>query len=258
MTTAAGRWRDELAAWAIPEPILAASPESPWSFPVELFRVAARAPDLDTPSRRRALESLPPDGVVLDVGCGGGTAALALVPPAGRLVGVDPSAELLTEFATAAEQAGISHEEVLGMWPEAAGDVPVTDVVVCHHVIYNVPDLAAFAQALTSRARHRVVLELTERHPMTSTSRLWKHFHGLDRPTGPDAGLAAAALAEAGLPANLERFSRPARPVPREVMVAATRRRLCLPTERDAEVDRELGPGLDFGDREMACLWWNA
>ncbi|MDP9241458.1 MAG: SAM-dependent methyltransferase, partial [Actinomycetota bacterium] len=89
--SAADQWRDELASWAIPDEILAAASESPWGFPVELFRVAdAVEPSMpDTPSRRRALEALPAGGSVLDVGCGGGAASLALAPPAGRLVGVD-------------------------------------------------------------------------------------------------------------------------------------------------------------------------
>src|SRR3954468_24194750 len=77
---AAERWRDELSAWAIPPDILAAAPEPPWGFPVELFRADAESPD--TPSRDAALAALPDGGTVLDVGCGGGGASLALVPPA--------------------------------------------------------------------------------------------------------------------------------------------------------------------------------
>ena len=33
MTAAARRWADQLAAWAIPDEILATAPESPWSLP---------------------------------------------------------------------------------------------------------------------------------------------------------------------------------------------------------------------------------
>ena len=70
MTDAAERWQAELAGWAIPDEILAQAPESPWGFPPELF--AAPPDPIDTPSRDRALEALPPGGSVLDVGCGGG------------------------------------------------------------------------------------------------------------------------------------------------------------------------------------------
>jgi len=206
---------------------------------------------------RRAQEALPAGGSVLDVGCGGGTAALALVPPAGRLVGVDPSPELLAAFASAAEAVGVAHQEVLGAWPQAAAHVLPADLVICHHVVYNVPDLAAFASALAGRTRGRVVLELTDRHALAWTNRMWQHFHGLDRPTGPTADLAAAVLAEAGIAATLELFTRPARPVPRDVLVAVTRRRLCLPAGRDAEVDKALSSEPPPSARSLACLWWD-
>ncbi|MEP6696956.1 MAG: class I SAM-dependent methyltransferase [Pseudonocardiales bacterium] len=254
---AAQRWREELAAWAIPEEILAAAPESPWGFPVELFRVSEASAPPETPSRRRALEALPEGGSVLDVGCGGGAASLALLPRAARLVGVDPSADLLAEFAAAADRRGVRHEEVLGRWPDSAGAVEWADVVVCHHVTYNVPALATFANALADRARRRVVVEMTDRHPMTSTSDLWRHFHGITRPSGPDVALAVAVLADAGIPVNEEPFQRPARDLPRAVVVAATRRRLCLTSDRDGEIDAVLPRDYTFPARTATCLWWD-
>lgn len=256
--SAASQWRAELASWAIPDDILAAAPESPWGFPVELFGVADAPATIDTPSWRRALSALPAGGSVLDVGCGGGAASLSLTPPAGRLVGVDPSADLLAEFAATAQRRGVPAEAVLGAWPAAAAEVGTADVVVCHHVTYNIPDLAAFAHALTDKARHRVVIEMTDRHPMTSSSPLWEHFHSITRPTGPDAALAAAVLADAGIAANVERFERPGRDVPRQVVVAMTRRRLCLPADRDAEIDAALGPDYVFPSRSTTCLWWDS
>ncbi len=257
MTAAADQWRTELASWVIPDDILAAAPESPWGFPVDLFRVAEPS-TADTPSRRRATDALPAGGSVLDVGCGGGAASLALVPPAGRLVGIDPSPGLLAEFAASADRAGVAHAQVLGAWPAAAPEVETADVVVCHHVTYNIPDLADFAHALTGKARHRVVIEMTDRHPMTSTNELWQRFHCLTRPTGPDATLAAAVLADAGIAATVERFERPARDIPRQVVVAATRRRLCLPADRDPEIDNLLGADHTFPSRATTCLWWDA
>ncbi len=161
---AADRWRRELAGWAVPAEILAGAPESPWGFPVEFLRFSGQS-GADSPSRRRALELLPVGGSVLDVGCGGGQGALSLVPPAGLVIGVDEAAEQLGEFAAAADRIGVAHQEVPGRWPDVAAAVPEADVVVCHHVAYNVPELAGFARALTGHARRRVVLELTERHP---------------------------------------------------------------------------------------------
>ena len=254
MTTAAERWRDELAAWAIPEPILAAAPESPWGFPVELFH--ARPEAVDSPSRARALARLPAGGSVLDVGCGGGTASFALVPPAGLVVGVDSSEAMLRDFADTATARGVAHQELLGAWPQVASEAPAADGVVCHHVFYNVPELGPFVAALSAHARRRVVVELTDRHPLVDTAPLWRHFHGIDRPDGPTAAVAADALEEAGLTVHRERWTRPPRDVPREVYVRLNRRRLCLPESAEPEVDRAMGDRSSW-PREVVTLWWD-
>jgi SAM-dependent methyltransferase len=240
------RWRAELEGWAIPEEILARAPESPWGFPVGLFRaraVQARA-QRPSPSSQTALRLLPPGGTVLDVGAGGGAASLPLAGRAGRIVAVDESPAMLEAFRAAARDAGVAAETVEGRWPDVAGEVRPADVVVCQDVLYNVPDLAPFALALTSHARTRVVVELTVRHPLSSLAPLWRRFHGLERPQGPSADDAEAALRALGLrvdrqdwtvryPGSFERF---------EDLVAFTRRRLCLPAERDPEIAEALAP----------------
>src|SRR5256885_596520 len=104
--SAAQGWRRALADWAIPEEILAAAPESPWTFPVELFaRRADAAPDAPTVSNRKALEALHEGGAVLDVGCGAGAASLPLARRAGMLTGVDSSDGMLEAFRERAERA---------------------------------------------------------------------------------------------------------------------------------------------------------
>ncbi|MGH9303272.1 MAG: methyltransferase domain-containing protein [Acidimicrobiales bacterium] len=256
MGVAAQRWRDELAAWVIPAEILKNAPASPWGFPVELFRAEPEHSGPDV-SRDVALERLPDKGSVLDVGCGGGSAGLALAPPAGYVVGLDESQAMTTEMAAAATAAGVAHETIEARWPDGAPAAPVTDVVVCHHVAYNVADLAPFAVTLAEHARLRVVMELTARHPLVATAPLWQRFHGLDRPSGPRAELAVEVLAEAGIVATMRRWRRPARRVDHDILVTFTRRRLCLPAERDAEVDEALGPDATFSDRDMVTLFWD-
>ena len=169
--TAAERWASELAAWAIPDHIMAQAPESPWVFTPALFRAPAE-PGPDTPSRLRALQALPDRGSVLDVGCGGGAAGLALVPPAARVTGFDQSEELLALFTERASELGGEQETVQGSWPDDAALVGPADVVVCHHVAYNVPRLGAFAGELTSHARARVVMELSGQHPRAGVNHL--------------------------------------------------------------------------------------
>jgi SAM-dependent methyltransferase len=251
----AERWRDELAAWAIPERILAAAPESPYGFPVGLF--LADAEPVDTPSRRRALDALQDGGTVLDVGCGGGRASLALVPPATRVVGVDSSPEMLTAYADAAAARGVDHAEVDGSWPEAAARAGSADVVLAHHVFYNVPDLRRFVAALTAAAHRRVVVELTGKHPWVATRELWRRFHDLDRPEGPSADLAVAVLRSEGIAVEVERWEAAARPSSRQQAVTLVRRRLCLPADAEPDVDAALPADYELIPREVVTLWWD-
>jgi SAM-dependent methyltransferase len=255
---AARRWAEQLALWAIPDEILAQAPESPWGFPPELF--AAPVQPADTPSRRRALEALPDGGSVLDVGAGAGAAGLALVPPAGRLTAVDQSPTMLETLVAGARARGVKATAVTGTWPEVADRVGVADVVVCHHVLYNVADAVPFVAALTDHARRRVVLEITTVHPQAGLNYLWRHFHGLDRPEGPGVEDAIALLREAGLEPGVERFERPPRSghLDRQTHVAFVRRRLCLDRRADPEVDRLLPPGAGLPATGATCLWWDA
>ena len=253
---ALARWREQLDGWAIPTEILTAAPESPWGFPVGLFRSRARRAGSGpaTPSNREAARHLPAGGSVLDVGAGGGAASLPLADLAGRLVAVDESADMVAAFLAAAEAAGVPASGVKGHWPEVAGRVDPADVVVCHHVLYNVADLAPFADALTGHARRRVVAELTERHPLAGLAPLWRRFHDLDRPNGPTADDAVAALEALGLQVarqdweSQDRFGFD----DFDELVAFTRRRLCLPAERDPEVATAL---LEEGTRQVDGVW---
>lgn len=260
MPDTASFWADALAAWAIPPEMLEAAPESPWGFPVGLFAKATRRTlaSPPSPSRRRALEALPEGATVLDVGTGSGSAALPLAPPAALLVGVDESAGMLGQFASSAAERGVEARTIEGRWPDVESQAPVADVVTCHHVLYNVADLAPFATALTAHARHRVVVEITATHPQSDRSPLWKALHGIDRPTSPTAADAAAVLQELGLDVGSEAFERGALwdEADRSEMVAFTRRRLCLRPERDAEVEALMGAVADRPPRQLVTLWW--
>jgi hypothetical protein len=136
--------------------------------------------------------------------------------------------------------------------------VPPADVVVAADVVYNVPDIAAFVAALTDHARRRVVVELGDRHPWTSMRGLWQHFHGQDRPTGPSAELFGEVLAELGVAARSVRESRPDpwQDAPDDVVLAFTRRRLCLPVEREPEVAEAMRRFGDDRPRTSTTYWW--
>src|SRR5438093_639121 len=117
MATAAARWREDLARWAIPDEILEQAPEPPWHCPVKLFAIRADAAVSQlTVSNRKALEALPQRGTVLDVGCGAGAASLPLASRASKLIGVDSSADMLEAFL---ERAGSTPRPT--RWPWSGG-----------------------------------------------------------------------------------------------------------------------------------------
>lgn len=270
MTDELTRWREDLAAWAIPQRILDRAPASPWTPERAVFvrRAAARRNTPGGISFERAREALPLGGSVLDVGAGAGAASLPLLERAGTLTAVDRDEPLLAELK---DQAGAAREKVttiVGSWPDAGGDVASADVVVCHHVLYNVPDLGPFIDALDGHARRRVVIEITDRHPLARLNPLWRRFHGLVRPTRPtweDAHRAIRTL-QAEVHAERAPASDAVGFASWEELVGSTARRLCLPVERHGEVEAaliELGatasdPSTWSGaDREVVTFWWD-
>jgi len=101
------------------------------------------------------------------------------------------------------------------------------------------------------------VVEVTAEHPQAGLNELWERFHGNVRPTSPTAEDAAAVLRDLGYDIGSEAFDAPPRwnhDDDRADLVAFTRRRLCLPPERDAEIDALLPPP---GPRRHVTLWWD-
>lgn len=270
-------WAEALMSWAIPPAILEAAPESPYGFPSELFaRRGERAAigegrGAPTPTASRALEALSEPGTVLDVGVGGGATSLPLAARCTGLIVVDGQDDMLEAVARRSAGIGLPVTLVLGRWPDVAVETPAADVAVSGHVAYNVADLDGFLTALTAHARRRVVIELTDRHPLSWMNDLWLRFHGLERPDRPRADDAEALCAALGLDVHREErvdtaetagsgFER------REDAVGLVRRRLCLPPERDAEIAEALGPRLrEHGglwsagpaEQRVITLWWD-
>src|SRR5438309_2668922 len=182
------RWKTDLSGWGVPEAILSAAPEEPWIFPKGVFagRAKRQVADRAGPSYRRAAETLPARGTVIDVGSGAGAASLPLAARASRITAVDTDPAMLSSLTGIAAGLGVDDGAeivtVAGRWPDVADRVPVADVVVCHHVLYNVMELRPFVEALSEHARVRVVVEMTEHHPVEPMNPLWLRFHGLERP----------------------------------------------------------------------------
>jgi len=269
LTALLDRWREDLAAWAIPEHITAAVADSPWVLPRQVFarRADRLRRDPGGPSFERAWEALDPPGSVLDVGSGAGAACLPLAPRITTLTAVDADDGMLGLLAGRAGEAGLAARTVHGRWPDVGGQTGPADVVTCHHVVFNVPDLGPFLAALTGHARRRVVIETAAAHPLTSLNPLWLRFHGLRRPDGPTAADTIGILAAMGHDPRHTGWSRPAGADYGSMaeLVEVTRRRLCLPPERAGEVEAalvELGinpgqPGdLGSSGRDVVTIWW--
>jgi SAM-dependent methyltransferase len=262
-------WRDELAAWALPEHITAGVAESPWVLPRQVF--ARRADRLAAapsgPSYRRAWAALDPPGSVLDIGAGAGAACIALLSRTTALTAVDTDSEMLTLLAQRAAALKGKVRLVPGSWPAVAPDAAPADLVTCFNVVYNAPDILPFIAALTASARRLVVIEMTAEHPMVSMNALWLRFHGLQRPQGPTADDLLAILAAMGLSVGYERWQRSsgADYASFAELADVTRRRLCLPPDRTADVARALEEAdvdpdepVDLGTsrRDVVTIWW--
>lgn len=249
MGAAAQRWAELQGGRGIPPEILARAEHDPWHHDTTYF-VPPEVP-VDTPSRAAGFALLATPGSVLDVGCGGGDAAFALVERATDVTGVDRQQDMLDVFAATAEARGVEFRTVLGPWPDIAEAAGRADVVVSHHVLHNVVDLPPFLLALTAAARRGVVVEMLGQHPMAWLDPLWERFHGLHRPPPATTDDAVAVLGELGIEPTVTRWER--RSPPRQDPVWVTRR-LCLPSSRVPEV----GAALDelVRPRVAATVTW--
>ena len=238
----------------------------PWSYDPATFAMDDTVA-VDSPIFECARELLPPmGGSVIDIGCGGGRSSIPLAPRATHITGIDESPAMLARFAAACDAAGVAHREIAGRWPdiaiaaESTGDRgPGADVVVCHHVVYNVSDIETFVVASTAAARLGVVVVLPKRHPQSAWNEGWLHFWNLRRPEGPTSDDFVAVVRALGLEPEVVEAPRP--PLNRHAddpgqLARSARLRLCLPESRLGEIERWVKDHPPSFMREVVIVRW--
>ncbi len=266
--SAAEHWRKQLEGWAIPAELLATVESSPYEWPVELFKRRRRveADRQEEPFTTELLRRLlPKQGSLLDIGAGTGRASLPLAVEGHSLTAVEPNEAMRRGWAQ--EAAGMRVNLIEGRWPEVADQVPVHDVAVAAHVVYDVSEIAPFLLTLANRVRVAVVLELTQAHPWSSYATYYRVLHDLERPSGPTVDDLVALVEELGWKPSCELWEREGSvwfeswDEIEELMA----RRLVLPAARRGELRELLRPDLRerdgrlyLGDdrRKMATVWW--
>ena len=252
-TLAGNKWREDLDNWGIPEVILKQAPTNPWIHPVDLFLVPNEI--VETFSHTKAREVSPE--TVLDIGCGGGIAAFALVPPATKVFGIDHQPEMLVQFNEEAKRRNVDSVTHEGFWPEISDKVSKADVVVSHHVLFNVKNIEEFLLECNSHAAKRVVIEIPERHPQSDANFLWEHFWGIERPNSPKANDILDILSELGINAQIQNWEGKARATTDiNKSVEYARIRLCLDSSKDEEIKRLLSAHVS-APRMLATIWWD-
>ncbi len=141
---------------------------------------------------------------VLDVGAGTGRFTLALAPYAQHITAVEPNAAMLHYLQRDASEEKLPNiSSLLTSWQDAPTDL-TADIVVCSHVLYPIWDVDTFMAKLRAATRKSCYLYIRAVHFDSSTSSLWKHFHGDDRRPAPGYIHALDVLFEMGIYADVE------------------------------------------------------
>lgn len=261
------RWREQLAAWALPDGFADRVPGGdPWALDVEPFvdrAMAARHPELGGdaaagPAERVAREALGGGGTVLDIGCGAGAATVGLGSSVRHATGVDERTDMLRAYARVMDDCGLPHTEVRGRWPDVADEVAVADVVVAHHVVYNVPDLLGFLRAADDHARRRVVLDLTASHPRAVWREYWREVHGIERPDGPTSDDVLAVCDMLGLVTTAQdRWQVETATADRTTRLELLADRLCLREDELDALERADDRIGGYEGRRLVTIWWD-
>jgi len=263
--SAAARWRSALESWALPDALLAQAEESPYGFDYDFWQREPVVPVAPSPTKRVIRSLLDTGDVLLDVGAGIGGSSLWATEDGIHVIAVEKNPEAVQTLRLRA--AGRSVEVIEGAWPAVAAVTPVADVALAAYVVHGVLDIVPFLEALHTKARIAVVLELPETHPRRGLAPLFVAIHGLDLPMGPTVDDLVAVIREAlDLDPTIEIWSQPTTLWFDSWEEAARfyRRRAIVPAGRTSDLMALLDAMLIQDGavvrpseiRQLACVWW--
>ncbi|MEX1207920.1 MAG: class I SAM-dependent methyltransferase [Acidimicrobiia bacterium] len=268
-TEAREAWRRALDSWALPERLLAGVDDSPFSWPAHLYERMI-ALDSESPVVAMAAGLMGDGGSVLDVGAGAGRLALPLAERGHRVTAVERDEGMAQALGDAAGRAGLDVTRIVGTWPQVAGNAGIHDLCVSGHVVFDVPAIGPFLEAMNRCARRAVIIEMTPRHPWSGLSRYYRALHGIDRPTRPTVDDFVRVVEEVvGVAPEVEWRTVPAafRFADTQELLEFYRRRLLVPPARSLEAAAILEPDihrLDDGwlvlgapEREVVTVRWS-
>jgi SAM-dependent methyltransferase len=267
-TEAREAWRRALDSWALPEQLLAGVDDSPFSWPAHLYERMIGL-DPESPVVAMAAGLVGAGGSILDVGAGAGRLAIPLAGRGFRVTAVERDEGMARALGDAARRAGLDVTRIVGPWPQVAGNAGVHDLCLSGHVVFDVPAIGPFLEAMNLAARRVVIVEMTPRHPWSGLKRYYRALHGIDRPTRPTVDDFVQVVEEVvGVVPEVEWWtSSPAfRFADTQELLEFYRRRLLVPPARSLEAAALLEPDihrLDDGwlvlgppEREVAAVWW--
>ncbi|HUG14878.1 MAG TPA: class I SAM-dependent methyltransferase [Thermomicrobiales bacterium] len=138
--------------------------------------------DMERPAPQCAViaDLLQPDDTLLDIGAGFGGTMLPLASRVSRVTALDPSPGMTTLLKRNISQHGITNVDVLepDAWPPTR-PIERHDVCLCAFVIYEVPDIGAFLDAMERHARRLCILAVAERGTgFTPVEPFFERLHG--------------------------------------------------------------------------------
>lgn len=183
------------------------------------------------------LEHARPGDTWLDIGAGGGRIAIPVASRVDAVHAVEPSEAMREVMTEAAQAADLDNLQVHDLrWPPATAgaDVPVADVSVASHVLYDQDDLRGFLGAMEAHTRRTCIVVIGDRAPSGAFEPLWSDLYGEPPRLLPARRELLATLGALDRPFEVRTLPRPA-PDPVNLEDASQWARTLYWLEQDSE-----------------------